>query len=151
MVAPFAMEPKGTVQSRMVPIAKLLEKKGFSIDILIPPYDNALYSGKIFEISKNIKIINLSVKENLHIGFNLKFILFSIPLIISVIKFVVAESKKYDVVWVFKPKGLSGIAAIFLNLIKKDYVLDTDDWEGKGGWNDKANYNSFFRMIFEFQ
>lgn len=152
IIAPFALTPKGTVQSRIVPISKILENKGYKIDILIPPFDNASYSKKIIRLSNNIKIINLSVHETIDdIKLNLKFLINSFFLILSLYKFIIRNKNNYNLIYVFKPKGLSGLAAQLLILLKKDYYLDTDDWEGDGGWNDKAIYSSFFKNIFKYQ
>lgn len=151
IIAPFALTPKGTVQSRIVPISKILEKKKYKIDILVPPYDNSEFSNKIIHVSPNIKIINLPVREDIHIRFNLKFAYNSFSLIYSLFKFLITESNKYNLIWIFKPKGLSGLAAQLLIALRKEYYLDTDDWEGDGGWNDKAKYNSFFKNIFKYQ
>jgi glycosyltransferase involved in cell wall biosynthesis len=47
---------------------------------------------------------------------------------------------KPDLVHVFKPKGFAGAAGSYLLLEGNRVVLDCDDWEGWGGWNDVKSY-----------
>jgi glycosyltransferase involved in cell wall biosynthesis len=46
-----------------------------------------------------------------------------------------------DVIHVFKPKGFAGAAGTYF-LLRGDppVVLDCDDWEGSGGWNEIKSY-----------
>ena len=56
-----------------------------------------------------------------------------------------------DVVHTFKPKAYSGLAAEWLWRFHRDrlrLVMDTDDWEGAGGWNDLAPYGPLQKRIF---
>jgi glycosyltransferase involved in cell wall biosynthesis len=56
-----------------------------------------------------------------------------------------------DVVHAFKPKGYSGLAAEWLWRFHRDrvrLVMDSDDWEGAGGWNDVAPYTPLQRRFF---
>jgi len=56
---------------------------------------------------------------------------------------LISEVKRYspDLVHVFKPKGFSGAAGTYFLLRgKSPVVLDCDDWEGWGGWNDIKKY-----------
>lgn len=59
-----------------------------------------------------------------------------------------------DVVHCFKPKAYSGLAAWWLWQTKRDQVrliMDTDDWEGAGGWNDKNPYSPIQKRFFAWQ
>jgi glycosyltransferase involved in cell wall biosynthesis len=69
---------------------------------------------------------------------------------------------KPNVVYVFKPKGYSGLVAICLALLKRlvfwsslGLVLDMDDWEGWGGFCDfyfeKSLYPKYMLDFFDFQ
>jgi hypothetical protein len=57
----------------------------------------------------------------------------------------------------FKPKGYSGLAALLvwylarLRLAKARAVLDSDDREGRGGWNDIGDYSWLQRHLFAWQ
>ncbi len=54
-----------------------------------------------------------------------------------------------DVVHLFKPKGYAGLVMPLLRGIP--VVLDTDDWEGAGGWNDRGLYSPMQRRLFAWQ
>jgi glycosyltransferase involved in cell wall biosynthesis len=57
-----------------------------------------------------------------------------------------------DVVHVFKPIGYSGLAGIWLHLFsRRPLVLDTDDWEGRGGWADVNPYPGLWKGFFGWQ
>jgi glycosyltransferase involved in cell wall biosynthesis len=56
-----------------------------------------------------------------------------------------------DVVHAFKPKAYSGLAAEWLWRFHRQrvrLVVDTDDWEGAGGWNDLAPYGPLSKRFF---
>jgi glycosyltransferase involved in cell wall biosynthesis len=52
-------------------------------------------------------------------------------------------------VHLFKPKGYAGLVMPLLRGIP--VVLDTDDWEGAGGWNDRGLYSPMQRRLFAWQ
>ena len=56
-----------------------------------------------------------------------------------------------DVIHVFKPKGYSGLAGLVLSALRRPWVLDTDDWEGRGGWNARNPYPAPQRALFQWQ
>jgi glycosyltransferase involved in cell wall biosynthesis len=57
-----------------------------------------------------------------------------------------------DVVHVFKPIGYSGLVGIYLRWFsRRPLVLDTDDWEGTGGWSDVNPYPTVWRRVFDWQ
>jgi glycosyltransferase involved in cell wall biosynthesis len=62
-----------------------------------------------------------------------------------------------DVVHVFKPKGPSGLCAALLWGARRaggpPLVIDADDWEGPGGWNDdqRLRYSAAERLVFAWQ
>jgi glycosyltransferase involved in cell wall biosynthesis len=57
-----------------------------------------------------------------------------------------------DIIHVFKPIGYSGLAGITLRRFsRKPLVLDTDDWEGTGGWNDINPYPATWKHLFDWQ
>jgi glycosyltransferase involved in cell wall biosynthesis len=148
MIAPFAMYPKGTFQIRMLPIAKRLHKNGHDVLIVVPPYDNISQSGLAYEIDgvqvQNIIFTDISV---------LKYFLALLRIVKKTIAF------KPDVIYFFKPKGYSGLAAMFmstmrhLGLLGKQIrlILDTDDWEGYGGFCDLyMKYSIYPKHILDF-
>src|SRR5438105_4606679 len=39
-IAPFGLQPKGTVSARMLPLAHALAQRGHQVRIIIPPWDD---------------------------------------------------------------------------------------------------------------
>ena len=59
-----------------------------------------------------------------------------------------------DVVHCFKPKAYSGLVAWWLWQFyrsKLRLIMDTDDWEGWGGWNELAPYTPLQKRFFAWQ
>jgi glycosyltransferase involved in cell wall biosynthesis len=58
-----------------------------------------------------------------------------------------------DVVHAFKPKAYAGLVHWFLALgaPRLPVVVDTDDWEGPGGWNDLNPYTPMLKWMFTWQ
>jgi glycosyltransferase involved in cell wall biosynthesis len=151
MVAPFAVYPKGTVGVRILPISRVLKKRGFEVFVVVPPYDNPSESGKTYEVD-GIEIINVRF-------FEIPFFKYFLTLLSMVF---VIFCLKPNVVYVFKPKGYSGLVAICLALLKRlvfwsslGLVIDMDDWEGWGGFCDfyfeKSLYPRYMLDFFDFQ
>src|SRR5437870_3246235 len=130
-VCGFAWEPKGTVRARAFPLAAELVKRGCEVTILLTPHDNPSESGQKRELH-GVRIVNVKVGEDpstRHIPF--------------IVKRLCASIREYspDIVHVFKPKGYAGAACTWLLMSGfHSVVLDCDDWEGWGGWNDVKNY-----------
>jgi glycosyltransferase involved in cell wall biosynthesis len=56
------------------------------------------------------------------------------------------------VIHVFKPIGYSGLAGVYLRWFsRRPLVLDTDDWEGTGGWSSVNPYPALWRWVFDWQ
>jgi glycosyltransferase involved in cell wall biosynthesis len=64
-----------------------------------------------------------------------------------------ALADRPDVLHLFKPKGHSGLAALLAHWLtpRLPLVVDTDDWEGRGGWNDLLPYPPPARALFAWQ
>jgi len=61
---------------------------------------------------------------------------------------------KPDVVHCFKPKAYSGLVAWWLWQFQRRrvrLVVDSDDWEGRGGWNDRMPYTQLQKLFFSWQ
>jgi glycosyltransferase involved in cell wall biosynthesis len=58
-----------------------------------------------------------------------------------------------DVLHLFKPKGYSGLAALLARALAPTLplVVDTDDWEGRGGWNELLPYPRAAKALFDWQ
>jgi len=151
MIAPFAVYPKGTVPVRMLPIAKALRRRGYDVSIVVPPYDNPAESGREYEVD-GVKVYNVRFRD---------VPLLKYPLTAFRILWRVFRLKP-QVVYVFKPKGYSGLAAMLLSFMRMlgllrglRLVLDMDDWEGYGGFCDyylkHSLYPKYMLDFFDFQ
>jgi glycosyltransferase involved in cell wall biosynthesis len=129
-VCGFAWEPKGTVRLRAFPLAEELVNRGHEVTIFLPPYDNPSESGKTYT-REGVHIRNLEVRKMPILRYG--------SLLIALCK----EIERYspDIVHIVKPKGFAGAACSYLLLRGfRSIVLDCDDWEGWGGWNDIKDY-----------
>lgn len=141
MIGPFAFKPKGTVSVRAFFIARALAKRGHQVSILIPPYDNAEDSGRIWE-QDGVRLENMPLRRNdiWH------------QLVVPARMARRAVQLDADVIHVFKPIAYSGLAGMYLHWFsRRPWVLDTDDWEGTGGWNDVNPYPVLWKRLFDWQ
>ena len=111
-VGPFAFYPKGTVPVRMLPIAKVLQKEGHEVVMVLPPYDNLGDSGRSFRVD-GVDVYNVVVHRRL---FLVGYVFVALRLVMRVLSF------RPDVVHVFKPKGHSGLAGMFLVFLKLSLI-----------------------------
>jgi glycosyltransferase involved in cell wall biosynthesis len=136
----FAWEPKGTVRARAFPLAEEMARRGHDVSLIIAPYDNLAHSGEQFT-SNGVRVVNLEIKSR---G----------PAALARIPFDLLKKVDQtcpDIVHVFKPKGFSGLAAMWLLRRNQAVVLDCDDWEGWGGWNEIKGYPWIVKEFIDFQ
>lgn len=141
MIGPHAFKPKATVSARALFIARALVKRGHRVTILMPPYDNPDDSGRVWE-QDGVRLENMVLRRNdlWH--------QFVVPLRLA----RRAIQLDADIVHVFKPIAYSGLAGIHLRVLsRRPLVLDTDDWEGTGGWNDVNPYPALWKRLFDWQ
>lgn len=150
MVGPFAFRPKGTVPLRIMPIAQRLAQAGHRVSIFLPPYDNPQESGKRTTVD-DIPVNNIRLGPEWPLAGHL---LTSERLLRAALAF------KPDLVHIFKPRGPSGVVAGLLIALKRlgrkvALVLDTDDWEGRGGfydyWRDHRLYPWYLLKLADIQ
>jgi hypothetical protein len=144
MIGPFAWSPKGTVSARAFLIARALVGRGHQAIILMPPYDNLRQAGFQWELD-GVELINVPFPSR---GDSLWARL--------IVPFRMAHRvKKFkpDLVHVFKPLGYAGLTGMHIRLLwpKLPLVLDSDDWEGRGGWADANPYPLHWRWFFDWQ
>ncbi len=147
MVGPFGLRPQGTMSRRALPLAKDLASRGHQIEVLLAPWGCPEDSGRLWE-EDGVSIHNIVLPPSIPL---LREVIITWRLLRRVRK------RRPDVVHCFKPKAYSGLNAAILwgltksRLSKVRVVLDTDDWEGWGGWNDLAAYSAVQRRFFAWQ
>ncbi|MBI2909228.1 MAG: glycosyltransferase family 4 protein [Chloroflexi bacterium] len=146
-VGTFGLQPKGTVSARALPLSQALTREGHAVSVIVPPWDHPADSGREFSID-GVGVVNIRLPRRLPLYYHLAITL-------RLLRRVLAE--RPDVVHFFKPKGYAGFAAMLLGLLKAlrlshvRIVVDSDDWEGKGGWNELGGYTWWQRKLFSFQ
>jgi glycosyltransferase involved in cell wall biosynthesis len=143
-LAPFAFSPKATVSARMLPMAVALIRRGHRVTILIPPYDSPADSGRTWE-HEGVRL------ENLRIGSRQQ----GIAQYLSLARRMAGRTRELapDVAHTFKPIGVAA-SALFLRPRSQNpglRILDTDDWEGPGGWLDVNPYSPAQKALVRWQ
>lgn len=131
IVGNFGLNYKATMSARAIPIARELAQLGNSVTVLVP--DDGASPRQPRVLSDTIRISELATPRlpsplgHLWSGVHLTWR---------------ALRAQPDVLYAFKPKGYAGLALVVfwllrhLGLMACTLVLDTDDWEGRGGWAD---------------
>ena len=143
MLAPFGIRPKGTLSARMLPLAGELRRRGNQVQIIAPAYLNPADAGTTAVLDGvTVTHVRLPVLPEPAATLEtaallLKATLYTRPALIHL----------------FKPKGYSGIATLLARLLpgRLPCLVDTDDWEGWGGWNDLAPYSYPMKALFAWQ
>jgi glycosyltransferase involved in cell wall biosynthesis len=145
MVGPFGLHPRGTMGVRALPMARALAARGHAVTVLLPPWQNPEDGGRRWE-EDGVVVENIPLPLRIPGLFHL---LVALRLARRVLAF------HPDVVHLFKPKAYSGLAHWLLARLPRagrpSLVVDGDDWEGPGGWNDLAPYGPAQRRFFAWQ
>jgi glycosyltransferase involved in cell wall biosynthesis len=143
MLAPFGIRPKGTLAARMLPLAQALTRRGHTVAIAAPPILNPQ------DARRRDRYDGVTVTHTA---------LPALPgpagvaqQVVALLRLALADGP--DIVHLFKPKGYSGLAALLARALRPDLplVVDTDDWEGWGGWNDLLPYPRPAKTLFAWQ
>jgi glycosyltransferase involved in cell wall biosynthesis len=122
---------------RALPLAEALVARGQRVTIIIPPWDDPARSGQEW-IEDGVTIRHIALPRRLStwgIAHRLRG---------------AVRAARPDLVHVFKPKGYGALAALGLER-RYPLVVDTDDWEGRGGWNEVGGYSFAQRAVFAWQ
>lgn len=147
MIGPFGLSPKGTMSARALPLARELAVCGQAVKILMPPWHTPDERARCWEEAG-------VVLEYVALGPGpppFSYVVVASRLLRR------ALAWQPDVVHCFKPKAYSGLVAwLFwqlrrLRLAGAHLVIDEDDWEGPGGWNDLEPYPHLLRRAFAWQ
>lgn len=147
MIGPFGLGPKGTMKMRALPMAQALTVKGHEVEIFLAPWSNPEASGTEEERG-GVKIHNITLPPSIPL---LGHLIVTWRLLSSALR------GKPHIVHCFKPKAYSGLVAMAIWFLRKlglasvGLVMDSDDWEGRGGWNEIENYTWLQKRFFAFQ
>jgi glycosyltransferase involved in cell wall biosynthesis len=137
MAGTFSAWHLGTLQARALPFAHELQSRGLRCAIVTVPWDMPSESGVIDTIA------NVELRNTTATGVT------SFPLAV-VQQAALIRALQPRLVHVFKPKGYGGLAGR-LRPRGLPLVIDSDDWEGDGGWNQHGNYSALQRRLFNWQ
>ncbi|HXF70957.1 MAG TPA: glycosyltransferase family 4 protein [Thermoflexus sp.] len=145
MVGPFGLRPRGTMRARALPIAKALVRRGHRVTLVLPAWQNPEDAGRRWE-EDGVQILHppLPRGPSFHLELTRRLVYETLR-------------QQPDIVHCFKPKAYAGLVHWILWHLRRwggfqgALVLDTDDWEGPGGWNDRNPYSPLQRRFFAWQ
>ena len=139
LVGPFGLHPNKTMSSRAFGLARPLVQRGHQVCLFMPPWQSPEKGDRHWQ-EDGVEFRYTPLQGG--------------PLGIAVKLVQETLAWKPDVVHCFKPKAYSGLVAWWLWYFHRQrirLVVDSDDWEGWGGWNDRAPYTGLQKRIFSWQ
>jgi len=144
-IGPFGLRPRTTMSVRALPMTKALAARGHAVTMLLPPWQNLEDAGLCWQ-EDGVAIENISLPPRVPGLFHL---------LIALRLARRALALRPDVVHLFKPKAYSGLTHWLLSRLPRGgrprLVVDTDDWEGSGGWNEIGGYTPAQKRFFAWQ
>ena len=139
MVGPFGLHPNKTMSSRAFGLARQLVAREHEVCLFMPPWQSPQEGDRHWQQD----------------GVLFRYI----PLtggMTRIARRLLKETLAWQphIVHCFKPKAYSGLVAWWLwhfHRRRLPLVIDSDDWEGWGGWNDRAPYNAVQKHFFSWQ
>lgn len=144
-VAPFGLITKGTTAARLLPIAQAMAERGHQVRVIVPPWDDPATSPDLQLTQPRSKIHDKLELVFVPVKYKPQPLTVPLRMLEAILEF------QPDVIHVFKPKAFSGLTAFLLSLLKIPFVLDTDDWEGRGGYNEISPYSLQQKLLFNWQ
>lgn len=145
MVGPFGMRPRMTMRVRALSMGKALVARGHTVTMVLPPWQNPEDGGRRWR-EDGVAVENIRLPLDVP---GLFHVLTALRLTRR------ATALRPDVVHLFKPKAYSGLTHWLLSRLPRTrrprLVVDTDDWEGSGGWNELGAYSWLERCFFAWQ
>ena len=139
LVGPFGLHPNKTMSSRAFGLARPLAQAGHEVCLFMPPWQTPDEGDRRWQ-QEGVDFRYTPVTGGK----------------LGIARRLIQETLawKPDIVHCFKPKAYSGLVAWWLwNFARQRVrlVVDSDDWEGWGGWNDRALYSSSQKHFFSWQ
>jgi glycosyltransferase involved in cell wall biosynthesis len=141
MLAPFGIRPKGTLLARMLPLAQALARRGHAVTIVAQPVQNPEDAGTRV-LHGAVPVVHAALPR-------LRGPAAALEQGAALLRQAMVECP--DLLHLFKPKGYGGLAALAAAPAGLPLVVDADDWEGSGGWNDLLPYPAYARRLFAWQ
>jgi glycosyltransferase involved in cell wall biosynthesis len=147
IIGPFGLRPKGTMSVRALPLARALVTRGHAVRMIVPPWDYPQDAGRKLQ-DAGVEIESIALPAGVPGLFHL-----------NMMRRLVQRALDFqpDVIHCFKPKAYAGLSAWWLwqskriGRVKARLIIDTDDWEGAGGWNDLNRYSWAQKKMFAWQ
>ncbi len=138
MVGAFGFAPKKTMRARAFRLARELVKQGHAVKLVMPPFHTPEEGGREW-VEDGVEICYVPIKNA-----------------VQIVREMVREVNNFqpDVVHIFKTKGYAGAVAEWLWRTRRNkirIVVDMDDWEGWGGWNELEDYPRPMKHVFAAQ
>ena len=132
---------------RALPLARALAARGHAVRMILPPWDFPQDAGGSRQ-DAGVEIENIELPAGLPGWFH-----------VSTTRRLVQRALDFqpEVIHCFKPKAYAGLAAWWLwqlkrlGHVKARVVVDADDWEGAGGWNEANAYSWAQKKMFAWQ
>lgn len=145
MLGPFGLRPRGTMSYRALPLAKALAARGHRVTLVLPPWQNPEDAGRCWD-ADGVRVENVTLPAGVPGWFHLRLTAALVQR---------TRALRPDVIHAFKPKAYAGLAHLALAHLalarRLPVVVDTDDWEGPGGWNDLNPYPAPLKAFFAWQ
>lgn len=139
MIGPFGFHPKKTMRARAFRLARGLVQRDHAVQILMPPWHTPDKANTAWtEDGVQIRYVSLRGGHA------------------AIARRLAGEALAFkpEVIHCFKPKAYSGLAAWWLwqfHRRRLRLVVDSDDWEGWGGWNELEAYSGAQKRFFAWQ
>jgi glycosyltransferase involved in cell wall biosynthesis len=139
MVGPFGFHPKKTMRARAFRLARALAQREHQVQLFMPPWHTP-DKGNTSWTEDGVQIRYVALRGG-HF---------------SITRRLIRETLTFapDIVHCFKPKAYSGLAAWWFwrfHRRRLRLVVDSDDWEGWGGWNELEAYSPLQKRFFAWQ
>ncbi|HSM57758.1 MAG TPA: glycosyltransferase family 4 protein [Candidatus Sulfomarinibacteraceae bacterium] len=139
MIGPFGFHPKKTMRSRAFRLARELVQRGHQVKMLMPPWHTPQEANTDWQ-EEGVSVRYVALRGGA-VGITWR---------------LVREALAFEphAVHCFKPKAYSGLVAWWLwqfHRRRLRLLIDSDDWEGWGGWNEREPYSPLQKRFFAWQ